>query len=227
MRILPLLIALAGCDKLFSLTPVPDAAPDAPPDAAIDAPDAMPDSSISPVGCADGAREAFVDLSAEPNIAGCDGAWTVPGLRPIPAPMCDRRAGNTGATSLGTGCSATDLCAEGWHVCTDRLDVYAHSSTQSCAGIAAADNTFYATGQSGDNGNCSTSGVDDVFGCGTIGVPPLMPSTCTPLDKGSNNECSSIDAFGGWACTYPNEIENVTKSDPTSGGGVMCCRDEI
>lgn len=226
MRLLLVLLVLAGCDKLFSLTPVPDAAPDAPPDAAIDAPDAMPDSAISPVGCADGARDAFVDVTAEPNIAGCDGAWTLPGLRPIPAPMCDRRAGNAGATALGTGCTATDLCAEGWHVCTDRLDVYGHSSTQSCAGLAPAANTFYATGQSGDQGGCNATGVDDVFGCGTLGVMPTNGS-CTPLDRSSDNECSSIDAFGGWACAYPNEIENVTKTDPTSGGGVLCCRDEI
>lgn len=220
---------LAGCDKLFSLTPVPDAAPDAPPDAAIDAPDAMPDSSISPVGCADGVREAFADLVTEPNIAGCDGAWTVPGLRPIPAPMCDRRAGNTGATSLGTGCTATDLCAEGWHVCTDRLDVYKHSSTRNCAGIAAAENTFYATGQSGDQGSCNTSGVDDVFGCGTLGtlLTADTATACAPLDRSSNNACSAIDHVGGWSCMYPNEIENVMKIDPQSGGGVLCCRDAI
>src|SRR5262249_10188320 len=46
---------------------------------------------ISAVGCADGQREGFRNLTTYPNIAGCSGAWTIPGIHgsnPGIAPAC-------------------------------------------------------------------------------------------------------------------------------------------
>ena len=36
--------------------------------------------ALSAVGCADGQREGFTDLAMYPDIAGCSGAWTIPGI---------------------------------------------------------------------------------------------------------------------------------------------------
>jgi hypothetical protein len=213
-------VLLGGCDRVFRLDDV--TLHDALPDTSLpDAP--LRDAGDNSFGCADGTREAFVDLAANPRIAGCDGAFSVGGLKPAPLPMCGRMAGDIGGNPLGVGCSATDLCAEDWHVCRNRLDVFASSPTMSCSDLGAKQDTFYATGQSGANGSCTDNGTDDVFGCGTLGPAPI--GDCTPLEHSSNNACSAIKFFGGWACQYPNEVENITKSDPTAGGGVLCCRD--
>lgn len=230
MRFLPYLALLAGCDKLFSLNPVPDAAPpieiDAAADATVDVP--SPDAPPAPWGCSDETREGFTDTAVYPAIAACSGAWSIPGLRPDPIVSCGRAAGNDGVKLLGAGCSAADLCAIGWHVCRTRLEVLEALPLQSrsCAGLGAAADTFYATGQSGPGGgNCDTTGTDDVFGCGTFGA--AAQSSCTPLDLTASNDCFAVKTVGGWSCAYPNEVENIYKTEPLVGGGVLCCRDTI
>jgi hypothetical protein len=96
-----------------------------------------------------------------------------------------------------------------------------------CAGLGAAPNTFFATAQSGPGGGmCDATGTDDVFGCGTYGIPPADTS-CDPLDRVSGNECRDIKLIGGWVCTYPDEVRNIKKSEPLLGGGVLCCRDPL
>lgn len=66
----------------------------------------------SEAGCADGTREGFTGRTLHPDIAGCSGAWDVPGIHTenpgeAPAcpglatyetrvPRCDRGAGNDG-----------------------------------------------------------------------------------------------------------------------------------
>src|SRR5437879_2912205 len=62
------------------------------------------------IGCSDGEREGFTDLARWPDIAGCSGGFTVPGLvaaNPGTAcglatfdtltPSCERKAGDDGA----------------------------------------------------------------------------------------------------------------------------------
>jgi hypothetical protein len=75
------------------------------------------------IGCSDGTREFFPNITKHPLIAGCSGAWTRGGVKYDVASTsfnvtCNRQNGNTGVNRLGTGCSAPDLCAEGWHICT-------------------------------------------------------------------------------------------------------------
>src|SRR5262245_27652189 len=73
----------------------------------IDAPG--PDADADRVGCADGQREGFVDLSAYPHIAACAGGWSAPGVIGVTA-ACDHHAGDDGPDPSGVGCSAADLC---------------------------------------------------------------------------------------------------------------------
>jgi hypothetical protein len=55
------------------------------------------------VGCSDGSREGFADPAAWKHIAGCSGAWSVPGVRGPDGsqPRCARAAGNTGTLASG------------------------------------------------------------------------------------------------------------------------------
>jgi hypothetical protein len=207
-----LLAFLLGCDTLFSVDKVEL--------------DASHADGVYTKGCADGTREGFLDTNMWPALAACAGAWSVAGLRPEPEVACKRAAGNTGMNAAGAGCSATDLCADGWHVCRTSVEVMSASDT-GCAGIGALDSSFFATAQSGPGaGECDAVGTNDLFGCGTYGAS-VQPS-CAPLDRTSSNQCSTIAVVGGWMCpSTQSEITVVAKTDPTAGGGVLCCRDVL
>jgi hypothetical protein len=194
-------------------------------------------------GCADGAREGFVDAAKYPAIAGCAGGWTVPGVAQESAPTCALGAGDDGANPGGDGCSASDLCAPGWHVCRTAREVATHSP-DGCAG-GDVDGLFFATRQSGNGcGECSVSAnpadacsgdtcltscyptsvqTNDVFGCGGTGALPA--GSCAPLDRFSHNACGQLPA--PWNCASSdgtNEALVVVKPGP-GAGGVVCCAD--
>jgi hypothetical protein len=63
------------------------------------------------VGCADGQREAFVDLAASPKVAGCIGEWS--GVTSLRAPASGAGCGD----DLGACGAPADACAQGWHIC--------------------------------------------------------------------------------------------------------------
>jgi hypothetical protein len=64
------------------------------------------------LGCADGTREAFADISMFPNIAACAGEWD--GQKDLRSPKSGTPCGNT----LGQLCNEpADLCSNGWRVC--------------------------------------------------------------------------------------------------------------
>lgn len=125
------------------------------------------------VGCADGEREGFVDLASYPDIAGCSGGWSVPGIHTenpgtAPAcgvqtfdtttPACGHAAGDDGANPNGTGCDVADLCADGWHVCSSASDILANSPT-GCGGATVGSDPplFFASRQTGTGcGACAT-----------------------------------------------------------------------
>jgi len=176
---------------------------------------------IDVVGCADGEREGFVDVSTHPDIAACGGGFTVAGVTTAasPAQTCGGGAGDDGANPDGTGCAVADFCAPGWHVCDTDADVMLSSAT-GCDGAATDPNLFYATRQSGPGSGRCGSGTNDVFGCGTFGGTPLA-SSCAPL----NRYLSTSDLTGAWNATGGgSEATTVTKNG-AAGGGVLCCRD--
>jgi hypothetical protein len=206
-------------------------------------------------GCADGTREGFQSLTGFPTIAACSGGWDQPGITSTTAPTCNRASGNDGTNKEGTGCSAADLCAAGWHVCLGKTEVAAK------AGAADACNTewptenedtgvlFAVVQHSTQNTICDdTSTVyNDVFGCGSMGrsITPASNS-CGVLNRGlgatADNSCGWNQAEGPngpWRCVgkSTNEGGDVTKNGcPPNGtcapgianwdkGGVLCCKD--
>jgi hypothetical protein len=215
-----------------------------------------PTTTGNEVGCADGTREGFVSMSDHPTIAGCSGAWTVAGVtRPNLVPTCNRGAGNSGANTEGTGCSVADLCAEGWHVCAGSAEVSLKSAT-GCAdavppGTPDKSLLFVVSQPSQMNAACSTSGDNDVFGCGNLGIVLDASKGCGPLTRALASEqagsCGYNEAepnLGPWQCiggadSHLHEGALVTKKGcpnhscsydgapigSSDKGGVLCCQD--
>jgi hypothetical protein len=176
------------------------------------------------VGCSDGVREAFTSVAEFPEVAGCSGGWSLPGVITSTSPACGRLSGNDSANPTGDGCNVADLCQAGWHVCVSAAEVAAKTGDGTCAGaVVAGQNAFFVTRQSGAGDAQCGPGQNDLFGCGDVGDAP-DPGTCAPLDRFSNDLCSALPA--SWSCgaDSANEAGAVTKT-ASEGGGVLCCRD--
>ena len=212
------MVLLGGCDALFGLYEVhPGIDAKIGIDVAIDV--------AMEAGCADGVREAYVDLTMYPRIAGCNGGWSVRGIK-APATTCGA-SGNNSTNPTGLNCSIADLCAPGWHVCTTPVDVATSSNGDGCTPITGT--AFYTTQVTGSGAaSCDGNGTNDFFGCGTIGQPNVA-ANCVPLDRfgqgtGTDTTCVGLPV-GGWDCSGPttDEAQNVTKRMDDSGGA-LCCR---
>lgn len=173
-------------------------------------------------GCADGTREGFVSETTFPYLAGCSGKWSVAGMS------------KTGTNTAGA------LCESGWHVCLDEADVKANTPSSMTAAYAckyyAAPSTtsyvFFATRQPSTGfGKCTSSGTNDVFGCGNLGDPPASGG-CTVFNKFGSEDCLGLKVSGysqAWYCgdnggTTDNSDELTTVYKTlTSLGGVLCC----
>lgn len=180
-------------------------------------------------GCADGTREGFFDTKIWPDLAGCSGAWSEPGVLGDAGrvPQCGRKAGDDGANAPGAGCAAADLCADGWHVCRGPTEV-AKRSLSGCEGSTlSGEKVFFAASYgSAPTGICAADpgGTNNLYGCGNLGAP--TDQTCLPLDRlMSFTDCG---AYEGWSCgasaDWLREAQVVTKSTRFYGG-VLCCRD--
>jgi hypothetical protein len=188
---------------------------------------------ISPVGCADGTREGYVNVGGYPLIAACSGGWQVAGLLATGSytPQCARQGGNDGPHPAGAGCSVADLCAEGWHVCLTAHEVFQNAGDcKDAVGPAGATKMFFVTRQRALGNTCPAAndvGTNHLHGCGNFGSPE--DKSCTPFPVLlKDTDCT---ANTPWLCpvttsgtTTHNEYETVTK--PGSGhGGVLCCHD--
>jgi len=169
--------------------------------------------SVPEAGCADGGREGFLSLEVYPAIAGCAGAWSVGGVtRMNLAPTCGLAGGDDGANSEGTGCSAADMCASGWHVCDGKVEVGAKAPS-GCGDAVPAGTPdkalFFAVAQHSTEGSvCDHSlNSNDVFGCGNLGTALSLDKGCAPLDRvlasTQADTCGFNEAefpHGPWAC---------------------------
>jgi hypothetical protein len=183
------------------------------------------------VGCADGTREGFTSLDDWPAIAGCSGAWQVPGAMGLEArqPRCDRQGGNTGRRADGEGCSVADLCAEGWHVCADAGEVTRVSPSGCESALRPGEGSLFvvAAGAS-QQGLClpDPAAANDLHGCGDESLGQPESAACQPLERRMGfADCA---ATGVWSCgtadDHLREAGIVTKRDSRLGG-VLCCRD--
>jgi hypothetical protein len=202
---------------------------DGAPEAEAGPPEDGPAGPPALLGCADGTREGFTQVADWPGIAGCSGGWSVPGLLSDDAatPRCGRAAGNTGTNPSGFGCSAADLCADGWHVCRGPDEVARASPTQCEGAIAYGPPVFFAArAGASEGGFCvpSPGGTNDVHGCGAFGT--IADPSCAPFDRRIGfADCA---ATRRWRCgtiaDRAREASIVTKAG-WEEGGVLCCKD--
>ena len=141
-------------------------------------------------GCSDGSREGFTDIGSYPDIAGCSGAWSIPGItRDNLQPVCNRISGNDSANKQGEGCSVSDLCADEWHVCRGNQEVDLKTNQRGCNDIVPPNtpdkSLFFAVYQPSE-ANCvctESEGDNDVFGCGNLGTELTAERNCGPLNR--------------------------------------------
>ena len=194
--------------------------------------------------CSDGSVEArFGSL-----IVGCEGAWNRAGLVAADGssvePQCDRRSGNDGELrdvdemeEEATVCSASDLCADGWHLCV-AADLPADATCR--VGVYEDEPALFVTATRG----CIVGGRSQVVGCGQLGCDDVtypgpicnaaerssQPEAEDPCDTFNYVECvpsNGVDA--GWTCADPNggaPIDHLTKKG-RDGGGVLCCAEDV
>jgi len=210
----------------------------------------VPVVTVDPIGCADGTREAFADRARFPRIAGCSGAWSLPGIFPaIPAsslPACATLGNSsTSAPANGAGCASSNLCARGWHICNGG-EVTPRTGASGCAAETAYPAaSFFAAAVSGTGcgicalrsgtltgpsctslscaTNCRESGDlnNDFFGCGTLGA--AVGGACDGLNRFSNNDCGALGA--PWICGGSVQESRTVVKTSSAAGGVLCCRD--
>lgn len=173
----------------------------------------------SAIGCSDGQREGFADLSRFPNIAGCVGAWQ--GRKKLRADRVGSACGDD-----AQACAApADLCAPGWHLCSkngDAADLKARVSASACE-KEAGPGRFVAAMSHGQ--------------IARICPPPPGPGTRFPcMERGICAEpvcCGDACSFG--ACrdaVWPGKTR-ISRASPNGcgaalsrfHGGVLCCRD--
>lgn len=149
-----------------------------------------PDEPADPsAGCADGEREGFLSWDAYPEIAACSGAWSVGGVtRDDLVTTCGQAAGDDGTNVEGSGCSAADVCAAGWHVCDGHAEV--EDKAGSCGDAVPAGtpdkSLFFAVSQhSISNSQCDDAAEEgnDVFGCGNLGIELQSDKDCGVLTR--------------------------------------------
>lgn len=193
------------------------------------------------IGCADGAREGFLDLGAHPSIAGCAGAWTVGGVtRAHLVPTCGRAAGDDGSHREGTGCSAADVCAPGWHVCEGKTEVALRAPGGCGAAVPAGapdKSLFFAVQQHSQSGSVCDDArpeANDVFGCGNLGNALDASKNCGPLNRvlasTQANSCGFNEAepnLGPWQCNGGSDSHLMEGSLVTKAGcpGSSCSYD--
>ncbi|MFH2009621.1 MAG: hypothetical protein ABI333_23715 [bacterium] len=184
------------------------------------------DPCMDELGCADGQRDAFADSATFPDVAGCAGGWTTAGILDT-TPVCGRESGDDANNPNGISCSAADLCADGWHVCS-LAEFAAASPTVGCDATDIPAGTFWIAAVSGPGSEeCQEGETDDLFGCGNVGLG-ADPATCAPLNRSSGDKCGDLP--GEWECpgewyeiNSGDEADDVRKTGP-GAGGVLCCR---
>lgn len=185
------------------------------------------------IGCSDGTREGFRDFTHWPKIAGCAGAWRLPGLivASTRVPQCMHVAGNDSRNPEGLGCSAADLCAPTWHACLGGPDVASHSPTGGCESIVlpGEEALFVVMAGASPEGVCypDPAATNDLHGCGSMHIGQPESGGCPPLNRRLGfSDCAAT--AGVWECGTAadslSEATVVTKPDP-SLGGVLCCKD--
>jgi hypothetical protein len=169
------------------------------------------------IGCSDGQREGFADLTKHPRIAGCVGQWD--GAKSLR----DKPTGQACGDDAGKCAVPADLCAEGWHVCG--IDGKATDLTS-----RASDSDCHNAGPGRFNAAVSHSPTDEINPCPKITSATVLP--CVSAGLGSEPVCCGNDCLYGKCKDGVWRGKTKISRGTTEGcgavtsernGGVMCC----
>jgi hypothetical protein len=168
-------------------------------------------------GCADGQREAFLDLNRYPHIAGCLASWQ--GRQSLRANPTGRACGD----ELGPCAVPADACAPGWHVCgasgavQELRAVDAEACENAGGGRYAAAISHCKTQRS-----CShDDGPNATYECFAHGY--CSEPVCCGRDCGQFGICRD----GVWKqhTHIPfGQDQGCASTESRRAGGVLCCR---
>ncbi len=171
------------------------------------------------VGCADGQRESFADLTKHPRIAGCIGEWE--GTKSMRDAPTGKACGDDGEK-----CAVpADLCAPGWHLCGvdgKGKDLTDRTTAKDC------DNA----GPGRFNAAVSHSISEEIEPCPKITAATTLP--CFQAGLGSEPVCCGNDCLGGkckdGVFKGKTQISRGTSEGcgavtSASNAGVLCCSD--
>jgi hypothetical protein len=171
------------------------------------------------MGCADGQRESFADVTKHPRIAGCVGEWD--GTKSLRDKPTGKACGDDGEK-----CPVpADLCAPGWHVCGvdgKAKDITDRTTAKDC------DNA----GPGRFNAAVSHSISEEIEPCPKITAATTLP--CFQAGLGSEPVCCGNDCLAGkckdGVFKGKTQISRGTSEGcgaVTSGSnaGLMCCAD--
>jgi hypothetical protein len=214
VRWILVVVASAGCGRVnFERTRADDASPlidgiGGPDDVAIDT--TLPTG----LGCADGEREAFVDETTYPTIAGCAATWS--GTVDLAVPVA---VGSSCGDDLGP-CSHPRLaCALGWHPCVNQGDLTELQVVTGAQCRAAGAGRFVAAASHASQAIPCAYAMPFTcrVGAGATGAQPICCGT----------GCSITGCPDG---VWPGETyQSITNGQPcaqfpsTSTDGILCC----
>lgn len=176
--------------------------------------DASPDAAPNLSGCADGQREAFMDLVKFPAIAGCAARWA--GSPSMRTPATGAACGD----DLGACAVPASACATGWHLCgaSGAIAELAAVNVDDCH--AAAPGRFIAAISHCAN-NVDTCVYDSTLPCydsGWCSEPVCCGAGCSQgagcMDGvwAAGTRISADDSIGCGALPSATDL------------GVLCCR---
>jgi hypothetical protein len=181
------------------------------------------------IGCADGQREGFADLTRHKRIAGCLASWE--GSKSLR----DKPTGKPCGDDKGVCVSPADSCAKGWHVCGyngKNDDLKRHTTANACNKESGPGKFVAAQSHGQTEDLCPPAPTaETVFPCMDSGIcsePVCCGDACqfgkcrdgvwrgqTKISLGKAEGCGSVtsERNGGVLCCYDGD------GDPSAAGG--------
>ncbi len=177
------------------------------------------DGDPATVGCADGQREGFADLTKFPDIAGCLGVWD--GEVTLRKGKTSKACGD----DLDVCGSPADVCAPGWHLCArdgDYKDLTSRVTWEECSDGAGPGKFVAAISHVLKKKECAPEpGPTTRYPCLDEGYG-AEPVCCGELCK--SGECKD-SVWPGHTEISMGKAQGCAAVTSDRNGGILCCKD--
>lgn len=171
------------------------------------------------IGCADGQREGFGDITRHKRIAGCIGSWE--GTKSLR----DKPTGKPCGDDKGVCLSPADVCSKGWHVCGyngKHEDLKRHTTSNACNKEAGPGKFVAAMSHGQTEDLCPPPPTaETLFPCMDSGICS-EPVCCG--DACQSGKCKDA-VWKGQTKISLGKAEGCGSVTSERNGGVLCCFD--